>query len=89
MELTMDRAALLARLRELPDGLHIPPDICPQSEAECSWLLSQAVQLLNGPTTRVDTSTGASCRSDSNVQGASPCRGRGLSLQLRASLSTR
>ena len=45
MELTTEGAALLARLRELPEN-NIPPDFCPQSEAECSWLLSQAVQLL-------------------------------------------
>ena len=45
MELTTG-IALLARLRELPDGLHIPPDYCPQSEEECSWLLREAVQLL-------------------------------------------
>jgi len=44
MELTTEGAALLARLRELPEN-NIPPDFCPQSEAECSWL-SQAVQLL-------------------------------------------
>jgi len=45
MELTTEGAALLARLRELPDG-HLPPDFSPQSEEEFSLLLIEAVQLL-------------------------------------------
>jgi len=49
MDLTTVGAALLARLRELPDlpdRLHIPPDFCPTTEEECSYLLRDATQLL-------------------------------------------
>ena len=42
LELTREGVALLAWLRELPDGLHIPPDFCPSTEEECSYLLRDA-----------------------------------------------
>ena len=46
MELTTVGAALLARLRELPNWCLVPPDWCPESKEECSWMVGDAIRLL-------------------------------------------